>query len=349
MQGSVKVAACALGLLLSVAPTVPAEPIPGPQTVLLDNGVLQLTVTPALGGRLLEARLAGLPNIIKVGQAVRWQPDPPVSAEADDIAYLGHDVWVGPQSQWWSQQQVNSSRRQAAANWPPDPYLSLASTTVVHRDNHWLALQGEPSPVSGLSLHKQFKLSPQRADTAQLRVSARNVREQPVAWDLWFNTRVAAAARVFVPVAAASDVRLQPASPDPHSRPAYALEHGLLQLAARPGPQQVAQRGKLLLQPSAGWLAAFDQGQVLLIRFDRQPRRLIHPEQGQIELYVDTQTGLLELELHAPYRQLLPGQQMWAEEQWTLLRYDGADEPQSQRLFLCAHAHELALAYACTY
>jgi hypothetical protein len=349
MRGSLLAIARSLWLLAGSAGIANAEPATGPQTVLLDNGVVRLKITPALGGRVLEAGLSGLPSMLKIGPAVQWQAEPEVSADADDIAYLGHDVWVGPQSQWWAQQQQNPARRQAAANWPPDPYLSLATTTVLHRDQQRLELLGVQSPISGLRLHKHFELSAQRADTVQLRVSARNVREQPVAWDLWFNTRVHASARVFVPVAAASDIRQQPAPQDTAAAPTYRLEQGLLQLAASNTAGQPRQRGKLLLQPSAGWIAGFDRGQMLLIRFDRQPRRNIHPEQGQVELYLDSEAGLLELEVHARYRHLVSGQQMWSGEQWTLLRYNGPDEALAQRQFLCAQARQLGLAHACPY
>lgn len=73
----------------------------------------------------------------------------------------------------------------------------------------------------------------------------------------------------------------------------------------------LTQRGKLLLQPSAGWMAGFAGGQVLVIRFMHQPLAAIHPEQGQVELYLDAppqhpEQGLLEMEVHAPYRQLAP-------------------------------------------
>ncbi|MFP3821659.1 hypothetical protein SB658_23460, partial [Bacillus sp. SIMBA_008] len=53
------------------------------------------------------------------------------------------------------------------------------------------------------------------------------------------------------------------------------------------------------------------------------------------------------VEVHAPYRQLAPGERMQAGERWTLLRYDGADQPAAQREFLCRQAPRLGLAHAC--
>jgi hypothetical protein len=337
-------------LLAAAAPaTAPGTDATAPW--IMDNGVVRLTVTPTLGGRVLGFQRSGGPNLIKVGDAVQRQPLPTVSAAANDIPYFGHDVWVGPQSAWWQHQDANPARRAAHANWPPDPYLSFATTTVVARAPQRLQLRGVDSPVSGVRLHKTFALSPQRADSVLLQVQAQNVRKTAVAWDLWFNTRVSAATRVLVPVAAAADIRVQPSDGAGYAPPQYVVQDGLMTLAAAP-PGSAGQRGKLLLQPSAGWIAAFSGGQAWVIRFAHQPLARIHPEQGQVEFYLDASAsdpggGLLEMEVHAPYRTLAPGQNMQAEEQWTLLDYAGGDDPAQQRSFLCRHAAALALKGAC--
>ncbi|MBB4128866.1 hypothetical protein GGR77_004197 [Xanthomonas translucens] len=336
-------------LAAAAAATAPGTDATAPW--IMDNGVVRLTVTPTLGGRVLGFQRSGGPNLVKVGDAVQRQPLPTVSAAANDIPYFGHDVWVGPQSAWWQHQDANPARRAAHANWPPDPYLSFATTTVTARAPQRLQLLGVDSPISGVRLRKTFALSPQRADSVLLQVQAQNVRKAKVAWDLWFNTRVNAATRVLVPVAAAADIRVQPSDGAGYAPPQYVLQGGLMALAAAP-PGSAGQRGKLLLQPSAGWIAAFSGGQAWVIRFAHQPLARIHPEQGQVEFYLDASasdpgSGLLEMEVHAPYRTLAPGQTMQAEEQWTLLDYAGGDDPAQQRAFLCGHAAALALDGAC--
>ncbi|HBK45957.1 MAG TPA: DUF4380 domain-containing protein [Xanthomonadaceae bacterium] len=339
-----------LPALLATAVAAASASTPVPE-LALDNGTLRVVATPALGGRVLSLQRAGRPNLLKVGDAVLQQPRPQVSAQADDIAYLAHDVWVGPQSQWWIHQQANPQRARERANWPPDPYLSFATTRIVRQDRRQLLLEGVDSPVSGVRLSKRIALSPERADTVDVEASARNIRDCDVAWDLWFNTRVSAATRVFVPVAGAADIRVQPAQGAATPLPAR-LESGLFVLDAAT-PDDAVHRGKFLLQPSAGWMAGFADGQVLVIRFAHQPAARIHPEQGQVELYLDAPahapaSGLLEMEVHAPYRRLRPGERMQAAERWTVLRYDGADDVPSQRRFLCSQAQELGLAGACT-
>lgn len=342
------------GLLLASIGAHAAEPVPSVKDrLVLDNGVVRFEATPAYGGRGLAWHLQGEPNVLKIGEAVQAQPAPAVSAQAGDIAYLGHDVWVGPQSEWWSHQDANPGRRQAAANWPPDPFLSLATTRLVERSDKKIVLEGGNSPVSGIRLRKTFALSPRNPDTLALTAEARNVRSTPVAWDLWFNTRVAASTRVFVPVASVEDFDLQAAAAQSGiESPQHQWMSGLFELTGQWADADTVQRGKYRLQPSAGWMAGFAGRQVLVIRFELQPRERIHPEQGQVELYLDAPArapgdGLLEMEVHAPYRTLAPGGRMQAGERWTLLHYEGPDTPQAQRAFLCKQGPRLGLAHAC--
>jgi len=345
---------CLLSACLLLGPVIaPALAAPPAAPLVLDNGHVRLEATDAFGGRVLAWHLVGEPNVLKVGDAVHTQPRPTLSPQAGDIAYLGHDVWVGPQSGWWLHQDANPARRAAAANWPPDPYLSLARTRIVARDGQHFVLEGVDSPVTGVRLHKTVRLDPAAPDSVLFEAQARNIRDSPIAWDLWFNTRVAANTRVFVPVAdATTDVDLKPTGEAGTTAPRHAWAAGLFELTAHPGDDALIQRGKYRIQPAAGWLAGFAGHQLLLIRFAHQPRERIHPEQGQVELYLDAASrapadGLMELEVHAPYRQLAPGEQMQAGERWTLLRYDGPDQPAAQRDFLCRQAAQLGLDHAC--
>lgn len=341
-------------LLCLCAAHAPATAADDASRLVLDNGTVRLEATPALGGRILSWHLAGEPNVLKVGEdALRTQPRPTWSASAGDIPYLGHDVWVGPQSQWWLHQDVNTQRRAAAANWPPDPYLSLATTRVRSRNARQFVLEGVDSPVTGVRLRKQVSLLEDAPHSVLVEAEARNIRDAAVSWDLWFNTRVAADTRVFVPVRDAdADVDLQASTDSGTTAPRHVWQAGLFALTAQSADSPLIQRGKYRVQPSAGWMAGFAGHQVLLIRFQHQPRERIHPEQGQVELYLDAPSyartqGLMEMEVHAPYRELAPGERMHAAERWTLLRYDGPDEFKAQRAFLCAHAARFQLEGAC--
>jgi hypothetical protein len=313
----------------------------------LDNGSVRATVTDAIGGRLLSFGLAGQPNIQKVDTQA-GDPGAPVDATSDNVGYLGHEIWVGPQKEWWSHQDVNPAR--AGAPWPPDPWLSLARYKIEDKRADAITLASPASPVNGLQLVKRYSLVAGKPHSLRLDVDAANIRTSQVAWDIWFNTRAHADTRVYVPVARREDVRQQAIEPKPDMVPlTWTLADGLFSLDAYPaGKGQPHRNGKMLLQPSGGWMAGFHGGQVLVIQFAHQPRAAIHPDQGQIELYNDWQPdapdkGLMEMEVHAPYVRLAPGRHMQASELWTLLPYDGPDTRAAQVAFLRTNAKALGL------
>jgi hypothetical protein len=313
----------------------------------LANGSVTATVTDAIGGRLLSFGLAGQPSFLKVDTAA-GNPGAPIDATLDNVGYLGHEVWIGPQKEWWSHQDVNPAR--AGAPWPPDPYLGLARYRVEDKRADAVTLASPASPVNGLQLVKRYSLVEGKPHSLRLEVDAANVRTSQVAWDIWFNTRAHADTRVYVPVARREDVRQQAIEPKPDMMPlTWTLADGLFSLDPyRAGKGQPHRNGKMLLQPSAGWMAGFHGKQVLVIQFTHQPRAAIHPDQGQVELYNDWQPdapdkGLMEMEVHAPYVKLAPGRHMQASELWTLLPYDGPDTRRAHVAFLRAHAKALGL------
>jgi len=309
----------------------------------LDNGTVRATVTDAIGGRLLAFSLVGKPNFLLVDERA-GDPAAAVDHTSGNVGYLGHEVWIGPQSAWWQHQDRNPARAAAKAPWPPDPYLSLARYAIKARSATAIDLESPASPVNGVQLRKHYALVEGQPNSLILQAQASNRRSTGVAWDLWFNTRVRPDTRVYLPVAAREDVRLEPAG-----ALAYTLTDGVLSLDM-PAPGQGAQKGKLFAQPAAGWMVGFHGGQAFVVQFAHQPRAAIHPEQGQVELYhdIDLATpgkGLLEMEVHAPYRRLAPGASMRAAERWTILPYDGANTRAAHLAFLRAHATSLGLTF----
>jgi len=307
----------------------------------LDNGTISASVTEAIGGRLLSFSLVGKPNFLLVKETA-GDPQAPVDATTNNVGYLGHEVWIGPQSQWWQHQSVNPGRAAAKAPWPPDPWLSLARYRLLSRSDRHVELDSPASPVNGIALRKRYALVDGQPNTLELKADATNRRDTSVAWDLWFNTRVRPDTMVYVPVAAKEDVRIEPAAALP-----YTLEGGILSLDL-PQRGQGARKGKLFAQPSAGWMAGFHGGQAFIVQFAHQPRAAIHPEQGQVELYLDADPalpdkGLLEMEVHAPYLRLAPNAGMSAGERWTILPYDGPATRAAHVAFLRQQAAHLKL------
>lgn len=335
------------GFLLHVAtPAFAGDEARAESTVWLRGDSVEFEVSPRLGGRVLHFSASGAPNLLRVGDAVRGQPDPKVDGGAGDIGYLGHQLWVGPQGDWWRDQDVNPERRAQAAPWPPDPWLAYAPVTVLEHARDRVRMQGVDSPVSGVRLDSSYAILPARPDTLALDVRMHNIRDRPVAHDIWFNSRVRADTRVFVPVADAAQVRIRSDSDADYDGLVGATEDGIFSLELPPpGAGKSGRRGKVFIQPSAGWMAGFSQGQAFLIRFDRQPRERIHPDHGQIELYQQWRPdapadSLLEMEVHGPYATLAVGEATSSREWWTVRRYDGPDTRDAQLAFLRAMLDE---------
>lgn len=339
-------------LLAATAAIVGLVPRPGAADegrVWLDDGQLRVGIAPELGGRVVHLSLPGRENLLKVGDALAEVPAPEPAADGVDIPYMGHVLWIGPQSAWWSDQDVNPARRDAQAPWPPDPWLVYGRNRILERSGGALALEGMDSPVSGLRVSQRFRLSGQAPATMVLDAEATNIRDRDVRGDLWFNTRLPAASRVFVPVARPGDARLRADEDGFFASPVAWWDDGLYSLQAEPPPEgRGGRRGKVFIAPSAGWIAGFNAGQLLLIRFQRQPEASIDPEHGQVEIYQqwhhdDPGAGLLELEVHAPVRTLAPGGSMRAGETWTVFAYDGPDTLEAQRAALLEALRSLRL------
>jgi hypothetical protein len=277
----------------------------------LENEQLAYTFTPELGGRGLSFSVPGHGNLLRVGEAVTTDPEPVVAADGENYPYLGHIVWIGPQGYWWQQQSLNADRRKEGAVWPPDPFTVLVRNETVSGGEVSAELSAPASPVTGLELTKRYRLE---GDVLVHDVEAVNTRDKAVSWDIWFNTRVSPDTRVFVPVADPDgDVRLTTFEGKAASADRELENEGYFGFDG-----EGRFKAKAMIQPSAGWMAAFTKGQLFVIEFDLQPRESIHPDQGQVELYLDSDpdSGLLELEVHAPYRTLPPGGRMAASERW---------------------------------
>ena len=335
-----------------VSPAFAGDEALSASTIWWRGEATQVEVPRRLGGRLLHVSLPGAPNLLKVGDAVAAQPDPRVDAEAGDIGYLGHQVWLGPQSQWWVHQDANPARRAASAPWPPDPWLSYAATeVVVHAADH-IELRGPPSPISGVRIDHRFALLAGKAGALETTATMRNIRTTPMRWDLWFNSRVPADTRVFVPVASEEgDVRLRHDVDAGFDGLSGVTAGGFFTLdLAAPAAGKQGRRGKVFIQPRTGWMAGFRAGQAFVIQFDLQPRERIHPEHGQVELYLQWTPGdeagsLLEMEVHGPYTTLAPNAEAQAKETWTVRRYDGPGHRDAQLAFLAAMLDEAGIEH----
>jgi len=345
-------------VLILVAKNVVAENQPFSQ-LTLENEQLQLAVTPEIGGRISYFGLKSHQNFLQLGNAFTEGVRPEISAFSDNIGYLGHTIWVGPQSEWWLHQQLNLERQAANAQWPPDPFTIFATNNVKSHNKNQILLEGIASPITGLKLDKAVYLTPTALNQVTLTATATNISDTERAWDLWFNSRVFVDTYIVAPVADQSEVRITHATRSSNTKPIEVSftrlshinadksvdEHSKLlveftidDIKATKDQHDIHQ-GKIFIQPSQGWLAGFNDGQLFIIEFPWQPQENIHPEQGQIEVYVkydpkNVDQSLLEMEFHGPYQTLQPKQQMAQVANWHLFPYPKNWNKAQMRRFL---------------
>jgi hypothetical protein len=286
----------------------------------------------------LSVKAPGGENLLDADPKYWKGPYPLPSIETPFEPWNGRIVWAGPQSGFWSQQDLQPQRRAEHAVWPPDPFGETGRFEVLERTTQRVRLRGSVSPVTGLVLEHVYEIVGER--TARFRTVATNGRPTPVSWDLWPNTRVRPEGFPYVAVDPARPPRQDgPASDDPDARP-YPSEtrEGWLSLppGRRPEAPQTRLWTKAYVCPARGFIAFFHRHELLLLQAAVVPPEELHPEQAFVEIYRGAGEGhdILELEMHGPYETLAPGASMTFEQVLELVPYEGPQTPEGHRAFL---------------
>ena len=327
----------ALALFVVAARAASAEDRPGVAPLRLSNPTLMLGVVPALGGRIVELRTAGGENLLDADPRFWKEPFPAADLRTPFAPWNGHTYWVGPQSGWWTQQDLDPERRRARANWPPDPFHETARYEVRERTGSRARLESPPSPITGLRRQLEAELvGPRRV---RIRVTATNVRTTPVAWSFYSNTRVRPDGWAYVRLAADGVKRIDSSPDGPEPYP-HRLARGFFVSppGVKPGPAGAPRTADVFLRPREGRIAYFRNHQLLLKRTETFSEARLHPEETLVEIYRSSGGGgaaeLLELELLGPYETLAPWQTMSFEETWEILDYPGPAQPAAHLDFL---------------
>jgi hypothetical protein len=297
--------------------------------VEISNGTITFGALPALGGRVVVLRTADGENLLHSDPKFWKAPFPKPSLETPFAPWNGRIVWVGPQSGFWSQQDVRPEVTEAG--WPPDPFNEAGRFEVLEQTPTGVRLIGPLSPVTGLVLEHDYEITGQR--TVRMTVTASNGRTTPVSWDLWPNTRVRPEGFPYVPLGPVESLRVEPPDPEQSAVGAYPHEvvDGWLAMppGARPEPPHQRLSVKAFVRPSQGLIAFFHGRHLLLVRAAPVPVDRLHPEQAFIEIYRGAGTApehdILELEMHGPYETLAPGASMSFEQTFEVLDYDGGE------------------------
>jgi len=298
--------------------------------VKLQSESIEVGVIPDLGGMVALLNLKGKKNLLKVDEAL-WDNPPSPRRQFGPLtrwkAYNGHIVWLGPQSEWWTQQTKSVSRLKTKAVWPPDPYINQGYFRITEKSDNSIIMAGPPSEFSGVELTKQIKII---GDNKVLfSVRAVNIRSNPVSWDLWLNTRVDGYARCYVPLSDPTKVRFDGTETDIQDMSSFLHDKQNNFFYIEPLPPskgKVSRWAKAFIPADKGFIAGFTSGQAIIIKFKKHTPQQIHPQHALVEIYNYTnnnrEDALTELEYHAPYITLNTGESMETSEEWELYPFD---------------------------
>ena len=313
--------------------------------IMLNNKNIEVGILTEAGGRIVILRKPGFKNILKSDSSLWIDPKKhinKISAFSDFIAFNGHITWVGPQSEWWTHQNLNIERNKLKADWPPDPYLIYGSNEIISRSDTSIIMVGLKSPVSGLRFSKKISIS--SSGIVTVTTTAENIRDENVSWDLYMLTRLDGFAQAYVPVDEKGILKLRFKEDDTREVTPYEIIDNYFTLTPSvPTKPKKEQEQEIHLYPSEDFIAGFDEHQMLLIHFTKLDKKQIHSEHGLVELYsYINQSGddrLLELEVHGAYKTLAPGETMSLTETWKVISYNGNSSPKEQIKFLKEISH----------
>jgi hypothetical protein len=283
-----------------------------PQVITLSNSAVEIKLLPAVGGTLVSASLVGQENILNSDSAL-WNETPEKRPGMDPSepfkAYNGMIVWLSPQSEWWTKQDTYPALKKSRSSWPPDPYLTCAAYKITHLTDSEITMVSPESPNTHVQFSKTFRIE---GNKIFISASARNCSHDTVSWGLWFNTRMNGWDKVYVPADSTDLVKTQ-YMPDPEIHlPALMYADGCFYYeAVAPEVGKPAYKSKSFISAEIPIIIGYKANQWLIIHGINRDRAHIHPEQGQVEIYIensgDKAHDLQELEMHFAYVKIAPG------------------------------------------
>ena len=302
---------------------------PESRLVFLSNESVEIGIFPELAGSVMVFRKPGGENFLYVHPEdwLDWEPTIPDPHQLGTWTdFFGHIMWLGPQSDFWNQQDVLPEMQ--GQWWPPDPYLVYGNYRILEQTEDSLSLEGPESPYTGVKLTKTYHLN---GEKVEIEVVATNSGERNLKWDLWSNTRVPPKWPFLVPVAGLESARIDPAKLNVIE---WSADAGFFSFDLTPSAKGESESAKAFVSASQPWIAAFSEDTVFVKAFEMVDPSAISPGQSLVEVYYSKNTDIdkafVELEAHGPYTLLKPGKSTTFHETWSLLPFDGENTRESR-------------------
>jgi hypothetical protein len=288
----------------------------GWKAIAVDNGLFGMTLVPAIGARVLTARLGDHQPLWVNADLLGQSPSP--GRDSGWPNHGGYKTWPAPQTRWV---------------WPPPPSLD-------HGPYSWEIVTDTPacarlrvtSPVEqwgtpGLRLERQFTLFG-GGTRVQVDQTIANANRHAQRWSVWDITQFGVNHPgerdfenfwVYFP--------LNPASHHPDGV-WMSAESGAWRgevVSGVYGVQYLPENKKIFADSQPGWIGYVDErdGAAYIKTFDDEPGE--YPDDGaRIEVWINQDPFYLEVEVLSPLVDLSPGGSRYTfTEQWYATRLHG--------------------------
>ncbi|MEN8192225.1 MAG: DUF4380 domain-containing protein [Bacteroidota bacterium] len=306
--------------------------------ILIKNEIAEIGILKNAGGRIVLYRRIGGENILKTDENLwdyKFEKPLEECVDMNIVPFNGHITWIGPQSSWWVNQNINKELRDNKSNWPPDPFLIYSKCEVIDQTATSITLVNPVSPFSGIKLTKKITLK----DNGDVEIFSeiKNTRDTTIAADIWFNTRLDGKSKFFIPVKDNNNIRIDRSNNSSKVimeriiNGYYTFEYKNIEKIV----EKVS--AKAFIYPNRNKIFSFSNSELLTITFEHYLKDLVHPEQAVVEVYnryKPNGSSLLELEYHSPYTKLEPNETLNSTEYWSLTLYNGEDNIHSKLNFI---------------
>ncbi len=317
--------------------TLPATGYRGWKAIELSNGLIEVQVVPAIGGRVIQYKLGDFEYFF-VNEALAGKHPPPsgLGPDGEWLNYGGEKLWPAPQG--WDNDNQWAGPPDAVLDGSPHEAVILSESENAGA----VRLTSRKDPRSGIQFSRTLRVFP---NSTRMAIEARmtNIDTKPRRWGIWSVVQQDAAGRdgdghetklrVYIPI--------NPKSVFPNG---YQVLFGLANNTTWQGDGRGRmmrvhyQRrvGKIGMDCSAGWLATVNgsAGRVFVQRFPYFPDKA-YPDRSSVEIWshglgqfiVDGETielsedplecpYFIETEVLSPFATLKPGESYTFRYDW---------------------------------
>ena len=316
-----------LGLPLVAADTSPL--------LFISNETLSVGVLPKAGGRIVELRESDSENLLLADEAAWHQPawkEITITPYRWGVypLYYGHSMWLGPQSQWYKQQDIYDYMQDKS--WPPDKHLNVTTYSVLEHNPQRIVLQGPASPISGVQMQKAYEIIEGKL---HITVRAKNVSQRTHKWTLWSLTRIPGSSQVWVHPGTEQRYEYGDKPGIKMQMQDYKSWHYLAPVSLKAGQQR---NGKYFSDCTTPVLFAFHKQRQLAIHFDKVERSQLPADHSNVEIFMNQnddpkRKSMIELEHHGAYLEIAPGEEIVKREQWSVRKSSAEIEAKREQQY----------------